>query len=213
MAPREYSSAATADDAVSTEGITFKLDGVEFTCHGRISSFDLAEFAGPAADADEAEADGRPIDPALVRVLGDLTHVVLGDPTHRQFTSHRRKHHTPDDVVQQILLDVIEEATSGRPSARLSPSPAGPQPPQPSPAVSPSPAGPASPRRPVQRSRRLLQDLQRHGEVLLADAPGPDAATPGPRQGGRVRRLSLARPGVEIIEQPAPVLPPEESTG
>src|ERR1700748_3626429 len=103
---RTYTSAASKDDAASTEGLTFELDDVEFTCHGRISAFDLAEFAGPVADAGNADT----ADPAVLRILTDFLRVVLGDKTYAAFTRHRRVHKTPDEVVQQILFDIIEDA-------------------------------------------------------------------------------------------------------
>jgi hypothetical protein len=196
MPPRSYSSTAAADDAVSTEGVTFTLDGVAFTCHGRISTFDLSEFAGPAADAD---ADNP--DPQLVRVLADMMRLIMGPATFRAFTAHRRAHATPDSLVQQILLDIIEDAT-GRPSARPSPSPAGPRPTPAQPAASPWRAGV-----PGQPDRRLpdamLAAMARDGDIRFADAPAPDAE-PAPHP-ATIRRLSLAHPerGVTIETRPA----------
>jgi hypothetical protein len=202
--PREYSSTASPDDAVSTEGVDFTLDGVQFVCHGRISAFDLSEFAGPAADAGEDS-----IDPDVVRLLADLMRVVLGDATYRLVSRHRRQHQTPDSVMQQILMDVVAAVGKGR-SARPQPSRTGPrQAAQPA-AVSPSPAGVAwqdgqewTPPVPAV-PERLMSLLARDGDIKFADAPG--AAATNPARGKRpatVRRMSLAHPerGVQIEER------------
>ena len=116
---RSYSSAGGDEEETSTEGMTFRIDGVLFTCHGRVSAFDLAEFAGRAEDA------GPEInDPGVVRILADFMHGLLGDPTYAEVTKHRRVHRTPDAVMQQIIFDLIEDAAD-RPLTRPSPSPAG----------------------------------------------------------------------------------------
>ena len=115
--------------------MTFRLDGVLFTCHGRVSAFDLAEFAGRAEDAGPED---NIADPGVVRILADFMHGLLGDPTYAEVTRHRRAHHTPDPVMQQIIFDLIEDSAN-RPSPRPSPSPAGPPAPVSPPAVSPSP--------------------------------------------------------------------------
>lgn len=204
---RSYSSAATEDDAVSTEGITFDLDNVAFTCHGRISAIDLSEFAGPAADAGDND-----LDPHLVRILADMMRMVFGEETYREITRHRRKHQTPDGLMQTILMDVVEEAAQ-RPTSRPSPSPGGRPEPRPSLAGSPSPDGPewepwTPPARPVAprqgRGDRALTALAGLGDVTFAPAPGA-AAPPNPAAGkrpARVRRLSLAHPeqGVQVQE-------------
>jgi hypothetical protein len=212
VAPRSYSSAATPDDAVSTDGIDFTLDGVRFVCHGRISAFDLSEFAGPAADAD------NDLDPALVRILADLMRMVCGEQTYREITRHRRAHHTPDEVIQQILMDVVEAAAS-RPSARPSPSPGGRRQPASAPAGLPSPAGPAPdpgpppdqqqweawsppaspppPPEPARIGARALALLAQQGDITFADPPPAGAPAPpraAPPGQVRVRRLSLAQP-------------------
>jgi hypothetical protein len=132
---RTYTSAAGKDDAATTEGLQFTLDDREFTCHGRISAFDLAEFAGPVADAGNADT----ADPAVLRILSDFLRTVMGEQTYAQFTKHRRVHKTPDEVVQQIMYDIIEDA-SDRPTNAPAPSPAGPGGPALAPAVLPSPA-------------------------------------------------------------------------
>jgi hypothetical protein len=186
--PRDYSSAATDDDAVSTEGIDFTIDGEPFVCHGRISAFDLSEFAGPASEA--ATAD-QVSDPAVVRMLADLMRMVLGDDTYRQVTKHRRLHRTPDSVMQQLLMDVVG-AVGERPSARPSPSRGGRPPRVSSPAASPSPAGPAAGR------MAALAALAANGDITFADPP-PDGSdvisAPEPGTAGRiVRTLSLAHP-------------------
>jgi hypothetical protein len=196
--PRSYSSAGL-DDAVSTEGITFELDGVEFTCHGRISAFDLSEFAGPAADAGEDM-----LDPGVMRILADMMRAVLGEVTYRDLRRHRQAHKTPDGVMQQILEGIVEDAAN-RPSAGLSPSPAGP----PAPAglslaaASPSPA--AKRRRPQdhlpkqgREGRASAAAAATRGRVVWADAPPAGPAVPS--RPGRVRRLTIA--GQVVTEEP-----------
>jgi hypothetical protein len=220
MPPLNYSSTASPDDAVSTEGITFTLDGVTFACHGRISIFDLSEFAGPAADAGEDSTD-----PDVVRMLADLMRMVLGADTYRLVTKHRRAHQTPDAIMQQIVMDVVGAVNGGRPSARPSPSPAGEPAPARSAAVSPSPASPPAswppqdvrapaspawtppdPRAPVTPlAPAVLAALASTGDITFA-AP-PAAATPrdplAVKKPARIRRLSLAHPerGVQVEDQ------------
>ena len=114
---RSYSSAGRSDEVATTEGITFDLDGVTFTCHGHLSAFDLAEFAGPVADAPDPE---NVSDPGVLRILSDFLRALMGQQTYIAFTAHRRKHRTPDEVVQQILFDLVEDVTS-RPFPKPSP--------------------------------------------------------------------------------------------
>lgn len=200
MPRREYTSAGQ-DDAVSTEGLTFTIDGTEFTCHGRISAFDLSEFAGPAADAGEDI-----LDPGVMRILSDLMRAVLGDETYRALRRHTRAHRTPDEVIQQILMDLTEDAVS-RPSPGPSQSPAGPAAPVPasSAVVSRSPAGrPATRDHLPPRQRRARQPkvpdrakvvtalASDGGDLRFADAAPrkPRAAVPaGPPM---IRRISAS---------------------
>ena len=120
------------DQAVSTEGITFRLDGVLFTCHGRVSAFDLAEFAGRAEDA-APEINGS----RRGRILADFMHGLPGDPTYAEVTRHRLVHQTPDSVMQQIIFDLIEDSVDrlypGRRPRRSAAGPASPPPAPPSP--------------------------------------------------------------------------------
>jgi hypothetical protein len=205
QAPLSYSSDSMPDDAVSTEGITFTLDGTVFTCHGRISIFDLSEFAGPAADAGDDN-----LDPRAVRVLADLMQMVFGDPTYRDVTLHRRMRHTPDGLMQQILMDVVGQVSRNRPSARPSPSRAGPPATASPPAASSSPASAPQPPQAepepeprVPLAPAMLARLAKEGDIVFAPAPPGDAATPPGRHPARIRRLSLAHGerGVEIQEQ------------
>ena len=179
---------ADADQDVSTEGMTFRIDGVLFTCHGRVSAFDLAEFAGRAEDA------GPEInDPGVVRILADFMHGLLGDPTYAEVTRHRRVHKTPDSVMQQIIFDLIED-TADRPLTRPSPSPAGPQAPASPPAVSPSPA--TAPSRGAELAglaATAWDRLAAEGDISFADLPDQ---VPEPQE-GPARTVSLTpRAGV-----------------
>jgi hypothetical protein len=197
---RSYSSAASSDDAQSTDGITFELDGVSFTCHGRISAFDLAEFAGPVADAG---TDNESTDPRVLRILADFLATIMGPGTYRQFTDHRRAHSTPDEVVQQILFDIIEDS-SARPTPAPSPSPGGPPGPGTAPAGSPSPASAAAPPAldPVPETvpetvpdwppAEDLAVLAQLGDVSFTDPPPP--GTEPPPAAPRNVRISFAHP-------------------
>jgi hypothetical protein len=197
--PLSYSSTATPDDAVSTEGITFTLDDIVFTCHGRVSAFDLSEWAGPAADAGD---DNMDID--AIRILADLMRSVLGDRTYRDLSAHRRKHLTPDSVMQQIVMDVVGRV-AGRPSGRPLPSRDGPPEPAQPAAVSLSPASaPQPPARPQPEGRPLigaaaLARLAADGDIRFAQAPDA-AATPRARRPATIRRIGPARQQVEVEE-------------
>jgi hypothetical protein len=199
-AGRTYSSAATEDDAASTEGLWFRLDGVKFTCHGRLSAFDLAEFAGRAEDAGE-DSDIR--DPGVIRILADFMHTVLGERTYVEVTAHRRKHRTPDEVMQKILFDLIED-TVNRPTASPSPSPAGRPVPVSPPAVLPSPAGPPLAESAARlRSVAALQALAAEGDVTFADTPGEHDPTAEERP-PVIRRVSFAHPEKPVTVEPMP---------
>jgi hypothetical protein len=219
---RSYSSAASPDDAQSTDGITFELDGVEFTCHGRISAFDLAEFAGPVADAGTGAESA---DPAVLRILADFLSAIMGPDTYRAFTVHRRTHHTPDDVVQAILFDIIEDS-SNRPTPAPSPSPGGPPTPGTAPAGSPSPASAAAPPAldpapatvpetetvPDWPPAEDLAVLAQLGDVSFTDPPPPGtepAAEPAPRN----VRISFAHPERPPVVTDDPTTQDADPTG
>ena len=214
MGPRRYSSTATADDAASTEGIDFWIDDVQFICHGRISAFDLSEFAGPAADAQEDMLDA-----GVMRLLADLMRMVLGEDTYRAVTRHRREHKTPDVVMQQILMDVVAEVNQ-RPSARRLPSPGGPPalrlaagrlalaclaPPAPArgagAAVGPAARDPGRQRRHQLRPgpRRCRHDAGTAGPGGRPAGPAAVAGAPGTRGAGRADRLTPWLDAVEAI--------------
>jgi hypothetical protein len=188
---RSYSSAATDDDAATTEGIDFWLDGVQFICHGRISAFDLAEMAGRAEDAGPEITD-----PGVIRILSDFTKSILGEQTYYELTKHRRKHRTPDAVIQQIIFDMIED-TIHRPIRKPSPSPAGPETVTSQPDVSPSPVSePAAPADGARRERALAM-LAAQGDIRLAAAGPPTPAGPRPPT---IRTVSFEHPekGVKV---------------
>jgi hypothetical protein len=198
--PRTYESkpaapGATGEESISTEGYTFTLDAVTFTCHGEMDANDLVELA-PLMDAGE----GDWLDPASLAAIGHFYRAVLGPVTYRQFSAHRRQHRTAPSVVAQIMFDLIEEVTAG-PPAVPSPSQAGPPPTGPSSAGgSPSPerlfrlppAAGADPEGII--PREMLADA----DVVLAPAPaGPPAQDAA---GGMVRVVNLGRPGVQMRE-------------
>lgn len=213
MPPRSYTSKpapgadAAEEEVISTEGITFTLDGVVFTCHGTLDAQDFIDLAGPLMDA----GDGW-FDPEALAAVARFYRLVLGDESHRAFQAHRRRHRTPSPVVAQIMTDLIEEITA-RPPGRLLLSPDG-LPPTggSSPAASPSPgSGPAPAPRQQPPARAmpspagaaldpeglLPPDWAEAAEVVLAPAPAqvpaamvrPDAAA------GTHRTINLGRPG------------------
>jgi hypothetical protein len=195
---RSYSSAATEDDAISTEGMTFWLDGIQFTCHGRLSVFDLGEFASRAEDAGPVDNIN---DPGVIRIIADFLHGMLGDPTYADVTRHRRQHKTPDGVMQQVVFDLITDA-AGRPTVRPSPSPAGRSAPPSPPAVSPSPAGPpAAAVVPAARQRAVMAALAAVGDITFADLP--DETEPEtPEREPVIRRVSLGHPDRPVTVEP-----------
>jgi hypothetical protein len=209
---RSYSSSASPDDAQSTDGIEFELDGVSFTCHGRISAFDLAEFAGPIADAGTA---AETTNPAVLRILSDFLRTIMGGATYRAFTDHRRAHNTPDDVVQAILFDIIEDS-SNRPTPAPSPSPGGPPAPGTAPAGSPSPALAAAPApaaatvdpeldqtaEPAWPPAEDLAVLAQLGDVSFADPPPAGTEPAEPPTGPRHVTLNFAHPERTVVEDP-----------
>jgi hypothetical protein len=202
---RSYSSAggaATDDDAVSTEGMEFDLDGVTFICHGIVSAFDLAEFARAAGDAGPDIAD-----PGVIRILADFMQGILGDPTYDDVTRHRRKHRTPDPVIQQILFDLIEDLAN-RPTQPSSASPDGQPAAAPQPDASPSPAGTeAAPDRAAMPAA-LAAALSEDGDIIFASAvPAATAATRSAGRPATVRTINLGHPE-RFTEAPLPEAAP-----
>jgi hypothetical protein len=228
MPPRSYSSKAPAgteaeEEIISTEGVTFTLDDVEFTCHGQLDAQDFIDLAGPLMDA----GDGW-FDPEALAAVARFYRLVLGDESHRAFSAHRRRHRTPPSVVAQIMTDLIEEITA-RPPGRLSHSPGGP----PRTAASsqdgsPSPGSPPAPG-PDLRTREIIAALQSQEEpvravrspagpaldpegilppewadeadVVLAPAPDqvPAAMIPADPTAGLHRTINLGRPGPPAV--------------
>lgn len=213
MPPRSYSSKPAAgtdggEESISTEGITFTLDGVEFTCHGTMDANDFIDLAGPLMDA----GDGW-FDPEALAAVSRFYRLVLGEASHRAFQAHRRRNRTPPSVVAAIMNDLIEEVTA-RPPGRLSPSPAGPPPtaasspagspspgsappPSPAPARSmPSPAGPA-----LDPDGILPPDWADAVDVVVAPPPVqvPAAMVPADQAAGLHRTINLGRPGPPAV--------------
>jgi hypothetical protein len=123
---RSYTSAgapgATDEtEVVSTEGMTFDLDGVTFTCHGAIDANDLIDLA-PLLDADE-----NWFDPAALGAVGTFYEQMMGTASYRALQRHRRARRTRPSVIAQIMFDLIEAAMN-RPPDRSSSSPPGPPP-------------------------------------------------------------------------------------
>jgi hypothetical protein len=101
---REYSS--SKDGAVKVPA-PFKIDGVEF--HGAVSFLDiipLAEFASI-----EVDAQGN-IPPQAAYALVEFFKAALGSDYER-FAVHTRKHGTEPLTLLQIMMDLMEDATSG----------------------------------------------------------------------------------------------------
>lgn len=200
MPKRTYTSQATApgtegDETISTEGITFELDGAEFTCHGQMDANDLVELA-PLLDAGE----GNWLDPAALAAVGHFYSQVMGRASWAQFQAHRRRHRTPPSVVAQIMMDLIEEVTL-RPPDRLSPSPSGPET-----TGASSPAAPASPALAEQAVRLppagavdpegiIPREMALDGDVIVVEAPAQPASDP---MAGKVRTVNLGRPGAQV---------------
>lgn len=201
MPKRTYTSstaaAAEGDEVISTEGVTFDLDDVEFVCHGQMDANDLVELA-PLLDA-----EGNWLDPAALAAVGHFYSQVMGRATWAAFSAHRRRHRTPPSVIAQIMMDLIQEVVQ-RPPGKPSPSPSGPE----TTAVS-SPAVPASPASEpavhlppngaVDPEGIIPREMAEAGDVILAPAPdGPPAADP---LAGTVRTINLGRPGPPQVRQ------------
>lgn len=77
--PKNYTSAAApgGDPAVvSTEGISFTLDGTEFVLHGELDENDLVELAVPLMDAQEGF-----LDPTALAAVGRFYRQIMGEET------------------------------------------------------------------------------------------------------------------------------------
>ena len=207
MPPKSYSSkrapgAAAEDEVLSTEGLTFELDGTVFTCHGEFDGNDMADLACPLMDAGD-----NWYDPEALAAVATFYASVLGPATYRAFAKHRRTHRTPPSVVAQIMTDLIEELTS-RPPDRPSASPPGPPATGASSrAASPSP-GPGRRRktpagRASARTTRLaLPERARgldDGDVSTAPAPPPAGTEPDPMTGMH-RTVNLGDPARTTVE-------------
>lgn len=187
--PKRYSSAAPGaaadgNEVITTEGMSFQLDDVEFVCHGQFDANDLVDLA-PLLEAE----DGNWFDPAALAAVGLFYKQFMGTGTYRQFQAHRRAHRTPPSVIAEIMMDLLKEAVE-RPPARPSPSPNGP----PgtggsSPAASPPGGFPAQPQPQGQpegpeagnpAADIIPADMMHLAEVQLAPAPpaGHQSADP-----------------------------------
>ncbi len=207
MPPRKtYSStrapgAAPDQDVVSTEGVSFTLDDTEFVCHGELDGQDMIDLAVPMADA----GDGF-FDPEALAAVGRFMRQVMGEETYRKFAAHRRRHRTPQQVVADILMDLVQEITA-RPPGSPSPSPSGPQTTVPS---SPAASGsPALVQARVMRSPAHGGALDPEGiippemadavEVVLAAPPPPGQEHPDP-MAGMHRTINLGNPDRTRVE-------------
>jgi hypothetical protein len=210
MPPRSYSSkpapgTSPEEEIISTEGLSFDLDGVTFECHGQLDAQDFIDLATPLVDA----GDGW-FDPEAVAAVGRFYRLVLGEESHRAFAAHRRRHRTPAPVVAQIMTDLIEEITA-RPPGSLSRLPAGPpKTAASSPAASPSPVSPPAPAPAAARVASspaaggavdpegiIPPDWANDVDVVLA--PAADPAPPAPEEPVH-RTINLGRPGVQVRE-------------
>jgi hypothetical protein len=208
MPPKQYSSkpapgAEPDPDLVSTEGISFTLDDVVFTCHGELDGQDMIDLAVPMADATEGF-----FDPEALAAVGRFYRQVMGEETYRQFTGHRRRHRTPQAVVADIMMDLVQEITA-RPPGKPSPSPAGPPTTGPSsPAGSPSPAlvqarvmhSPAGPA--VDPEGIIPPEMAEAVDVVLAAPPPPGLEHPDP-MAGMHRTINLGDPARTKVEPAA----------
>lgn len=206
MPPRKSYSSTPApgappdQDVVSTEGVSFTLDEVEFVCHGELDGQDMIDLAVPMADA----ADGF-FDPEALAAVGRFMRQVMGEDTYRQFAAHRRRRRTPQQVVADILMDLVQEITA-RPPGKPSPSPSGPPPTGPSSAVaSPSPAllqarvmhSPAGPA--LDPEGIIPPEMAEAVEVVLAAPPPAGQEHPDPMAGTH-RTINLGNPDRTRVE-------------
>ena len=187
MPKRSYSSTAGESEAVSTEGMTFELDGVEFTCHGEFDSNDMTDLASALMDADE-----NWVDPQALGAVGQLFATILGADTNRAFRRHRRANRTHPEVVSQILLDLIEDITD-RPTQKPSASPRGRQ----------APAGRSSP-----AGSRSKAPASRRAEVVAARSQTARTRTTAVDPGGIIppdwagSGDVVTAPGLAAAEEP-----------
>lgn len=178
------------EEVVSTEGLSFELDGVTFDLHGQFDGQDMIDLAMPLADA----GDGW-YEPEALAAVGRFYQQVMGEETYRAFSRHRRKQRTHPQVVAQIMTDLIEELTD-RPPGKLSRSPAGPPPVVvSSPVVSSSPGWAAAA---VDPEGIIPREMAGEADVVLAPPPGQEpAADP---MAGMARVINLGDPARTRVE-------------
>lgn len=178
MPSRSYSSSSGSDEAVSTEGMTFDLDGVTFECHGVFDVNDLTDLATALMDASESW-----VDPEALGAMGHVFRTIMGEEAYKAFRRHRREHRTSPEVVSKIMMDLVEDITR-LPTTRRSASPGGPpgQAGPSSPAVSSSPGSrkAARGRSPLPVPGRVLPADVPDGDVTTAPAPGSPAQEEAP---------------------------------
>jgi len=209
MPKRSYTSTPEAggaeQDVASTEGITFDLDGIEFTCHGRISMYDISAAAGSLT------SDGIIDDPDAIPAIADLIREVLGADTYRAFTRHRRAHRTPDMVVQDIINGVIEETgerATGRPTVKPPTSPDGPTLTPVSSAATGQPAAGKTPanwtmtgpsQQPPAAEQTIPPEVARGGDIRMVPEPG----SPEPDPAYKTKRVINIGDGSRTRVEPA----------
>lgn len=195
-------------EVVSTEGLTFDLDKVTFTCHGSLDANDLIDLA-PLLDADETW-----FDPAALGAVGSFYEQMMGTASYRALQRHRRQHRTRPSVIAQIMFDLIEEVMR-RPPAKSSSSPGGPPPTGASSPAAPPPGGsqeegePRSMRSPAAGGAAdphgiIPPEMAHLAEVQLADTPPEGAAEPPPLPHRVINLGNAARTRLETEPAAAP---------
>jgi len=103
---RAYTSArpeGAPTDPNPLAGVTFQLDDVVFRCDGEPDLLDQSELALLAAQATDARS------PEAQAAVAAFLQMALGEAQYRQFRMHTKGHHTPADVIMDIIAGINEE--------------------------------------------------------------------------------------------------------
>jgi len=103
-------------------GVSFTLDGEEFTCEGQPDLLDMSELALLAAQATDIRR------PEAQASIAAFLQMAFGPREYARFRMHTRSNRTQPEVILQIMAGINEElegflvASTGRPTVQPSPS-------------------------------------------------------------------------------------------
>ena len=119
---RDYTSAPAEGETSPLAGLSFRLDGVEFSCQGDLSILEVAELARVSVSGGDME------EAAKLGLIAEQFRAAFGPAEYARFREHCAAYHTANSVLLTILADINTEVqnaverAAGRPTMPPSPS-------------------------------------------------------------------------------------------